>query len=163
MTRWDDLLEFVHEDDQDLIEDHRASGLLMCSEDLGALAAAVGFDHQGLLDTLSSVQDHANSPTPDRFGRRSPAPVYQGGELCAFPPGREAAKSFGGLAVGEFGQVLRGDDDATPIKGLFAVGEAAGMGPAGVGGVGGFDGSLSAVMWSGWHTGAYLADPHTAN
>jgi len=163
VARWPDLLDFVYEGDREILEHHRETGLLVCSEDLGALAAEVGVDHEGLLDTLSSLRQQASSPSTDEFGRHSPAPVYQGGELCAFPPGREAAKSFGGLTVGEHGQVLSGDDGTTPIEGVFAVGEAAGMGAAGVGGIGGFDGSLTAVMWSGWRTGAYVAAQRDAN
>ena len=42
------------------------------------------------------------------------------------------------------------------VPGLWAVGEAAGMGVPGMGGPWGFDGSLSAVVWSGWRTAAAI-------
>jgi predicted oxidoreductase len=48
------------------------------------------------------------------------------------------------------GQVLDGSGEV--VEGLYAVGEAAGMYVPGFAGRSGIDGSLSAVVWSGWRT-----------
>ena len=65
-----------------------------------------------------------------------------------------ASKNFGGLAVDADGRVL--DAGGAVVPGLWAVGEAAGMAVPGMGGEWGFDGSLSAVIWSGWRTAAAI-------
>ena len=76
------------------------------------------------------------------------------GELCAFQPGQTAGKTFGGIAVDEDGRAL--DAAGAVVDGLWVVGEAAGMAAPGLGGSSGFDGSLTAVVWSGWRAGAAI-------
>jgi len=81
-------------------------------------------------------------------------PAFGEGVPCAFMSGQRAEKSFGGLAVDDEGGVL--DADGERVEGLWAVGEAAGMLAPGVGGTSGWDGSLTAVVWSGWRVGASI-------
>ena len=73
--------------------------------------------------------------------------------LWAARLGLVAGKSFGGLATDPEGQLL--DAQGRPIPGLWAAGETAGMG--GIGAPGGFDGSLSAVVFSGRVAGRHAA------
>jgi len=58
--------------------------------------------------------------------------------------------------VDDQGRVL--DAGGEPVRGLWAVGEAAGMGVPGMGGAWGFDGALSAVVWSGWRAAAAIRE-----
>ena len=87
--------------------------------------------------------------------RADTLPDLEDGGVCAIQPGRVAAKTFGGLAVDDGGRVL--DAKGAVVPGLYAVGEAAGMLAPGWAGPHGVDGSLSAVVWSGWRLGEALA------
>jgi hypothetical protein len=89
-----------------------------------------------------------------RAGRGGLDEAVSGG-LCALPIGWSVQKSFGGLDVDLDGRVR--DRDGAPVPGLWAVGEAAGMGVPGMGGLVGFDGSLSAIFWSAWRTAEAIA------
>ncbi|MFH1462821.1 MAG: FAD-binding protein [Pseudomonadota bacterium] len=100
------------------------------------LAAAMGVEPAVLEATL------AQGPP----GPRAPP-------LWAARLGLVAGKSFGGLATDTEGRLL--DTEGQPIPGLWAAGEAAGMG--GVGAPAGFDGSLSAVVFSGRVAGRHAA------
>ena len=80
--------------------------------------------------------------------------LSSGRALCGFLPARIGEKSYGGVDVDLDGRVL--DAAGQPITGLYAVGEAAGMGAPGMGGLTGFDGSIGAVVWSGWRVGDAL-------
>ncbi len=118
------------------------------TESAAALAAALGIDPDGLLQTLADAEAYRLG-AEDPLGRPSMSFPDLTGTLCAFRPGYEAAKNFGGLVVDA--------DGAVPgIGGLWAVGEAAGMAAPGIGGAWGFDGSSGAVIWSGWRTAAAL-------
>jgi succinate dehydrogenase/fumarate reductase flavoprotein subunit len=120
---------------------------MTCAADWDALSSLLGVPLDGLLAEVAAAREAGQ----DDFGRTK-FPDLSVGTPCAFPPGRLASKNFGGLAVDDDGRVL--DAEGAAIEGLWAVGEAAGMGVPGMGGVGGFDGSLSAVVWSGWRTAA---------
>jgi fumarate reductase flavoprotein subunit len=61
--------------------------------------------------------------------------------------GLVASKCFGGVKVDLDGRVL--DRKGTPIPGLYAAGEVAGMAGGDMGGTRGFDGSIGAVIYSG--------------
>jgi fumarate reductase flavoprotein subunit len=124
-----------------------------CAEDWIALGAAIGVDADGIARTLDGIAHPEGSEDPTGRDPRS-FPAFDG-RPCAFPPGLLASKTFGGLAVDADGRVL--DAAGAVVPGLWAVGEAAGMGVPGMGGAWGFDGSLSAVVWSGWRTAAALA------
>ncbi|NOY25950.1 MAG: FAD-binding protein, partial [Oligoflexia bacterium] len=127
-----------------------------CAEDDASLAALLAIDADGLAATLANVAQARQDSTIDSVGRDPlTLPVFGRGPICGYQSGRIAAKSFGGLSVDSEGRVLSADGDV--IVGLYAVGEAAGMAAPGIGGIAGFDGSLSAVVWSGWRVGATLA------
>jgi succinate dehydrogenase/fumarate reductase flavoprotein subunit len=120
-------------------EEH-AMAAVPCSEDPIELAEVIAVDGGRLIEALESTRAQQ---------------VRSGARICAFPPGFVAAKGFGGLTVDHQQQVL--DADGQPIPGLYAVGEAAGMAVPGLGGSFGFDGSLSAVVWSGWRAAEAIA------
>ncbi len=141
------LLEAVAEENRDYVE----AGLL-CRDTWDELAGSIATDADGLAATVADVVDHVTHHSTDDFGRAQLPDLT--GQPCAFPWGRLASKSFGGLAVDDSGAVL--DNAGRVIPGLYAVGEAAGMGQPGLGGAFGFDGSLSAVIWSGWRTAAAI-------
>ena len=128
------LEAIVPEAEQDVIEE------LACAADWATLAGRIEVDTSGLEQTLSELNG---------FEREA-----LDGTPCAFRPGFVAAKGFGGLDVDEQQRVL--GTDGQPIRGLYAVGEAAGMAVPGLGGRYGFDGSLSAVVWSGWRAAAAI-------
>jgi hypothetical protein len=107
---------------------------LTCARRWDDVAVEIGLDPGDLMDTLNHMG------RLDRFD--------MGGTPCAFPPGLSSQKSFGGLLVDEQQRVV--DGRGAPVGGLYAVGEAAGMAQPGMGGQHGFDGSVSAVVWSGW-------------
>jgi succinate dehydrogenase/fumarate reductase flavoprotein subunit len=132
-----------------------------CAADLASLADTLGVDPAGLEATVLSVGTYAERLALDPLGRPGPtfAPLF--GTPCAFRPGYVAAKNFGGLSVDADGRAL--DTSGAVIPGLWAVGEAAGMGSPGLGGTWGFDGSLAAVLWSGWRTGAAIAEEQAAS
>lgn len=125
-----------------------------CADDWAALAETLGIDPDGVLRTVEEVSRYSAS-NPDPFGRAALYFPVLTGLPCAFPPGRIANKNFGGLDVDEHGRVR--DTGGRVVEGLWAVGEAAGMGVPGMGGLWGFDGALSAVVWSGWRTAAALS------
>jgi hypothetical protein len=129
---------------------------LRCYADFDTLAAAEGIDAAGLRATLADVARY-RAGEADPFGRDSADLPDLSGTPCAAEPGRLPQKSYGGLAVDEAGRVLSGDGDVVP--GLWAAGESAGMAAPGVGGRFGFDGSLTAVVWSGWRAAASMRDP----
>ncbi len=129
---------------------------VVCGVDPRDVANAVGVDPDGLAATLAEVIRLWNTPETDAFGRVGHTfPPFVGGEICAFLPGQVASKTFGGVTVDAHGQAL--DTEGVPIEGLYVVGEAAGMAAPHLGGRSGFDGSVSAVLWSGWRTGAWIA------
>lgn len=135
------------------LEEGRA---IRCEDSVERLADAIGVDPEALAATLEEVVTVRDSDGVDPFLRSGASfPDFQLSPPCAFAPGLVAAKSFGGLAVDLEGRVL--DRSGQPVPGLYAVGEAAGMGVPGLGGRSGFDGSLSAVLWSGWRVGDRLA------
>lgn len=125
-----------------------------CADDLASLAADIGVDAAALEQTMATVADVRARRGPDPLGRSFSTFTMVAGTPCAFRPGNIAAKNFGGLAVDPEGRVL--DAAGATVPGLWAVGEAAGMGVPGMGGAWGFDGSLSAVLWSGWRTAAAI-------
>jgi len=129
---------------------------IRCAPDAVALAAELGLDADPFVATLAAVAHTRAAGGEDAWGRDAPSLPNLTGELCAFPPGRLASKSFGGLDVDDRGQVRTAD--GTPIAGLYAAGEAAGMAQPGLGGAWGCDGSLSAVIWSGWQVAATLRE-----
>jgi fumarate reductase flavoprotein subunit len=124
-----------------------------CADDWAGLADAIGIDPDGVLQTVEDV-GHYSPSHPDPYGRAALYFPNLDGHPCAFPPGLLASKNFGGLDVDEEGRVR--DTGGRVVTGLWAVGEAAGMGVPGMGGRWGFDGSLSAVVWSGWHAAAAI-------
>lgn len=128
---------------------------IVCRGRAEDLAEALGVDAEGLVATLEAVDGYRAGDAADPLGRPGDQFAdYANGALCGYRVGAIALKSFGGVSVDLDGRVLDGAGVAVP--GLWAVGEAAGMGVPGMGGASGWDGSLSAVVWSGWRTGAVL-------
>jgi succinate dehydrogenase/fumarate reductase flavoprotein subunit len=125
-----------------------------CADDWEALGTDLGVDAAALVETMATVDTIRARTAFDALGRPSTSFSMRAGTPCAFRPGSVAAKNFGGLAVDDDGRVL--DAAGAAVPGLWAVGEAAGMGVPGMGGAWGFDGSLSAVLWSGWRTAAAI-------
>lgn len=129
LMSWEDLSERTGaEDPSELSSVH-------CAESWEALGALIGVNPEGIADSLNYVAERSNR-------------VDLNGTPCAFPPGITAAKGYGGLLVDQKQRVL--DASGQPVIGLYAAGEASGMAVPGMGGLYGFDGSLSAVVWSGW-------------
>lgn len=125
---------------------------LTCAASWEDLSATLDVHAIGLSNTLAEV-DRVRGGANDRFNRASDTfPDLSTGTPCAFPPGRELTKNYGGVAVSEVGEAL--DGGGSPVGGLYVVGEAAGMASPGMGGPWGFDGSISAVVWSGWRAAA---------
>lgn len=146
VAAWDTLAGCVTAADLPFLEAAREEGsALRCAEDPSSLAARLELPPVELARTLAQVEAH-RSGAPDPFARSVAFPELEG-TLCGFAPGRLAAKNYGGLATDLEGRVL--DRWGRPIPGLYAAGEAAGMGTPGLGGAFGFDGSLGAVVWSG--------------
>ncbi|MFT5587018.1 MAG: putative oxidoreductase, partial [Cognaticolwellia sp.] len=114
-------------------EHHGILETVVCSDSWEALAVEIQVDPTGLVRTLENLKGNRMDPN---------------GKPCAYPPGLTAVKGYGGLLVDDQQRVL--DAGGTPVPGLYAAGEASGMAVPGMGGLYGFDGSLSAVVWSGW-------------
>ncbi len=120
-----------------------------CFSSREAVAAGLGVDAAGLAATWEEVAALRLGGDPDPFGRQPGTLPDLAGTPCAFQIGYEASKNFGGLLVDSEGAV-------PGVGGLYAVGEAAGMGQPGMGGLWGFDGSSAAILWSGWRTAAAI-------
>ena len=120
-----------------------------CRADARTLATHEGIDPSGLESTLAAIRPSGDPDALDAVGRRLGTHPAWTGALCAYSPGEIAAKTFGGLSVDARGRV-RDEGTGDPLRNLYAIGEAAGMASPGMGGRWGFDGSLSAVTWSGW-------------
>lgn len=131
----------------------RFVGALRCYDDLAALSRTEGIALAGLEATLADVERY-RSGEPDPFGRDAAELPDLSGAPCVAVPGRLPQKSFGGLQVDAEGRALNADGEVVP--GLWVAGEAAGMGAPGLGGQYGFDGSLTAVVWSGWRAAASM-------
>ena len=127
LITWEELSVRVPE------EHHAALETVICADSWEELALEIQVDPQGLEHTFANMKGTRMNPE---------------GQPCAFPPGLTAAKGYGGLLVDNQQRVL--DAGGTPVPGLYAAGEASGMAVPGMGGLYGFDGSLSAVVWSGW-------------
>ena len=127
----------------------RADARVRCRADARTLATHEGIDPTGLETTLAAIRPTGNADALDDLGRRLGTHPVWTGTLCAFSPGEIAAKAFGGLSVDAQGHA-RDAQTGAPLRNLYAIGEAAGMASPGMGGRWGFDGSLSAVTWSGW-------------
>ncbi|MDP2306731.1 MAG: FAD-binding protein [Pseudomonadota bacterium] len=149
VTTHESIAAAVSEADRPLLVEGEA---WRCADDYAALAEEIGVDSTALPETMASVAELRTSRAADPLGRSFSTFPSTDGAPCAFRPGSIAAKNFGGLAVDDDGRVL--DAAGAVVPGLWAVGEAAGMGVPGLGGAWGFDGSLSAVLWSGWRTAA---------
>ncbi len=132
-----------------------ADSTLRCRGDVETLAELLSLDADALAATLTEVAGFQTGHQTDPLGRASDTFVPYSGELCAWRPGDTASKTYGGLVVDEDGRVL--STTGAVVPGLWAVGEAAGMGAPGLAGRYGFDGTLSAVVWSGWRVGDRLA------
>ncbi len=128
---------------------------MRCRADASALAELLVLDPEALSQTLGEVAGVESGSLDDPLGRPAESFVPFTGDLCAWRPGDTASKTYGGLMVDEDGRVLNTAGGVVP--GLWAVGEAAGMGAPGLAGRYGFDGTLSAVVWSGWRVGDRLA------
>lgn len=156
ITTWELLVNGTDISDFGALTFARDSGVaLRCADDIDDLAALIGLP-AGVLDTtLSRVAGYQARTEVDPFGRPdSSFPAFHGAP-CAVRPGKLAAKNYGGIVTDLDGRVM--DRDGRPVPGLWAIGEAAGMGAPGLGGRYGFDGSLGAVVWSGWRTGGVVA------
>lgn len=129
---------------------------LRCYDDLAALALAEGIALAGLEGTLAEVERYRNGET-DPFGRDSALFPDLSGTPCVAEPGRVPQKTYGGLQVDTEGRALNAEGEVVP--GLWVAGESAGMGSPGIGGQYGFDGSLTAVVWSGWRAAASMRAP----
>jgi fumarate reductase flavoprotein subunit len=147
---YDALRTAIPVEQQALFDDAvREDRRVRCRADAGTLALREGIDPAGLERTLAAIRPNGDPNTLDDVGRRLGTHPAWAGALCAFALGETAAKAFGGLDVDEHGRV-RDAASGEPVANLYAIGEAAGMAAPGIGGRWGFDGSLSAVTWSGW-------------
>jgi len=147
------LRDTVSSDDLPYLEAGLAAGVdARCADDDPALAGRLGVDPAGLGATREAIEELSASAEADEHGR--PTFPSAEGTPCGYRVGRSASKNFGGLAVDRDGRVLA--EDGAVVGGLWAVGEAAGMASPGLGGMSGFDGSLSAVVWSGWRAAAAM-------
>ena len=127
-----------------------------CASEVNALASALGLDEVALQAAVAQAEAARTGVAGDPWGRdEATFPDLSAGPFCAWRPGRVALKSFGGVSVDDQGRVL--DREGEVVPGVYAVGEAAGMGAPGMGGRYGFDGSLPSVFWSGARVGASLA------
>lgn len=153
------LIDDIPPEDVSLVETAIDTGDgITCTDSTDALASALDIDPSGLESTLADVQRARQTGSADATGRDpTTLPDLSAGPICGYTTGRIAAKIFGGIDVDDRGRVL--DTDGEAVEGLYAVGEAAGMADPGFGGIGGFDGSLSAVVWSGWRVGEELKQP----
>ena len=133
----------------------RFSAALRCFDSFDTLAAAEGIDVAGLHATLAAVAAY-RAGEPDPLGRDSALFPDLSGTPCAADPGRLPQKTFGGGEVDGQGRALNGEGEVVP--GLWVAGEAAGMGAPGLGGQYGFDGSLTAVVWSAWRAAASMRE-----
>ena len=156
ITSWDVLLDATDGMDHPFLIRERDSGVaLRCGEDIDDLADRIGVRPTTLAATLATVYTYQQRTATDPFGRAgSSFPAFHGAP-CAVRPGRLASKNYGGLDTDLDGRVL--DEEGRVVPGLWAVGEAAGMASPGIGGRFGFDGSLGAVVWSGWRMGDLVA------
>jgi hypothetical protein len=115
------------------VEDLLAEGRVLFRRDTaGELAEAIGVNPENLGASLKGA-----------------------GPFYALRLALTAGKSFTGLQADLAGRVL--DVEGRAIPGLYAAGELVGMGGSGVGQPEGFDGSLSAVLWSGRIAGRHAA------
>lgn len=152
----DELVSHVRTADLEALDAAAGLGSFACDDSVGGLASALGVDPDGLESTISAVEAARAGSAVDPVNRDPLSFVpYSGRALCGFLPARIGEKSYGGVDVDLDGRVL--DAAGQPILGLYAVGEAAGMGAPGMGGLTGFDGSIGAVVWSGWRVGDALA------
>ena len=129
---------------------------LRCYDSFNALAAAEGIDPAGVQQSLEEVERY-RAGDPDPFGRASNLFPDLSGTPCAAEPGRVPQKTFGGLRVDSRGRALTAEGEI--VQGLWVAGEAAGMAAPGLGGLYGFDGSLSAVVWGAWRAAAAMKTP----
>lgn len=144
LTTWELLQKGVPPDALPFLE-AADPGQFVCGESWADLADKTQI-HE--LDTvISLVTSYRNGSAMDPLQRPGNGFPDLSGTPCAFRPGHEAAKNFGGLLVDADGRV-------PGVKGLWAIGEAAGMAVPGIGGAWGYDGSSGAVIWSGWRTAA---------
>ena len=153
----DDLFTGRSDEERGLLEAAMAAEtVLLCRDDARLTATAAGIDADGFAAELAGIAALRAAGATDAFGRDGASLPALDGPLCAFLPGQIGGKTFGGLAVDTEGRVL--DGVGAPIPGLWAVGEAAGMLSPGLGGRSGFDGSITAVLSSGWRTGVALRE-----
>lgn len=111
------------------------------------VAALAGIDADGLASTVAEWNLTVEAGGEDVFGRDlATATVLEGESWVALRLTPGLAKNFGGVATDEIARVL--DTDGTPIAGLYAAGEVAGM-VLGGGGGDGFSGSVTACYWGG--------------
>lgn len=148
---WDELRASLDAHALVTLDRGRTEGRVRCGGDPARLALTLGLPPEALWSTLDDTARSRDDGAFDAFGRPTATLPSLAGELCAARPARIAAKNYGGLATDGWGRVL--DRDGQVVPGLYAAGEAGGMGAPGLGGPFGFDGSLSAVVWSGWMAG----------
>ncbi len=121
--------------------------LLRRYEDVSALAAGMQMEASIVSESLERVEP----PGPVHRAPPPRQPPYWAARL-----GLVAGKSFGGLQTDAQGRLL--DKQGEIVPGLWAAGEVAGMGGGGLGAPHGFDGSLSAVVYSGRVAGRHAAE-----
>ena len=125
------------------------------ADTMADVAVAAGIDSDGLVATLSTYNLDAAAGVDTVFGKDA---AYM--QQLTSPPFRVLplvlgrSKSFGGCSAGVDGAVL--DSGGTPIPGLYAAGEATGiLGGPWIGW--GFNGTITAVWWSGLRAGEAAA------
>ena len=143
------------EEDRTALDAAREAGVVIrCDQDPTVLAGLLEVDAAGLVATFDQVAQIAAGTLTDPLFRTGASFATEPSTVCAHRVGHQAMKGFGGVAVNGDGAVL--DVDGQVVPGLWSVGEAAGMAVPGMGGAAGWDGSLSAVVWSGWRTAAAI-------
>lgn len=149
LTTWELITAGVSSADLPYLESADPSQF-RCSSDWPSLASDLGLDPDALITTLAATEDYRQETLQDPLLRPGSSFPDLNGTPCAFQPGHEAAKNFGGLAVDADGRV-------PGVDGLWAIGEAAGMAVPGMGGAWGFDGSSAAILWGAWRSSALIA------
>jgi fumarate reductase flavoprotein subunit len=128
---------------------------VFAADTLEDLAAQTGIDAAGLAASVEDWNDTVATHARDPWDRDvASMRTLDGDRWVALRLAPGLAKNFGGVATDGEGHVL--DGEGTPIAGLYAAGEVAGMVFAGGAGRG-FSGSVMACYWSGRVAGGSAA------
>jgi len=122
---WEVFDETMFEGMEDAVEEFKQKGWLFEGSSPAELARACKIDEDGLAHTISAYNTYATAGKDADFGRdMSTALPFTGKRYFALTTNSCILATVGGLVVNENCVVL--DNDNTPIKHLYAVGNASG-------------------------------------